>query len=63
MEEARFKLTLEGKVEFISAEMRRRIFQQEQKAKEEHDVSQTQAGRRSRHGPGGSLHICQNDFF
>lgn len=63
MQKARFKLTLEGKVEFISAEMRRRMFQQEQKAKEEHDTSQTQAGRRSRHGPRVSLHICQNDFL
>lgn len=33
MEEARFKLTLEGKVEFISAEIWRRICQQEQETK------------------------------
>lgn len=45
MEQARFKLALDGKVEFVSAEIRRKLFQQEQKAKEEHDTSQTQVGR------------------
>lgn len=62
MEQARFKLALEGKVEFISAEIRRRLFQQEQRAKEEHDISQTQVGR-SRHGPGESLNIAKMIFF
>ena len=61
MEQARFKLVLEGKVEFISAEIRRKLFQQEQKAQEEHDMSQTQVGR-SRHGPGVSLNIVKMIF-
>lgn len=62
MEQARFKLALEGKVELISAEIRRRLFQQEQKAKEEHDMSQTQV-ERSRHGLGESLNIVKMIFF